>query len=324
MQEENSNLVIGSYSDGKDAPALFYFDAAEKKATSVLTETNPSYVVRSEGYYYVLCEHKTGLLVTLNSKFEVLSRIQTMGDDPCHATIDNTGQFIVITNYSSASIIICRFTDHIPTSVHSFIAHEGSSVNPDRQASPHPHSSVFSDDNDILFVADLGTDIVYYYNFTPEKVTWAKEKSIKMVGVGPRTICKGKKGSKLLYLTGELDNTVRVLSYKEEGLGLTVAYKISQNVDNFPGEVFYLNSQVYVALRGDDKMMLFHEKEDKLELNCSFKVEAFPRFFVVTPGGTMYVACQKGNVVEKYHIAAEKITLLSQLAINTPSCVVVL
>lgn len=86
-----------------------------------------------------------------------------MGDDPCQITLDNTGQFIVVTNYSSASVLICKLVDHKPTSVHSFITHEGSSVNPDRQASPHPHSSVFSEGNDVLFVADLGTDIVYYY-----------------------------------------------------------------------------------------------------------------------------------------------------------------
>ena len=158
-----------------------------------------------------------------------------MGDDPCHANIDKTGQFIVVTNYSSASILICRFKDHIPSSVHSFITHEGSSVNPDRQTSPHPHSSTFSENNDLLFVADLGTDIVYWYNFTEEKVVWDKDKSIKIQGAGPRTICQGKSGSKQLYLSCELDNTVRVLSHKNDTLTITAAYKVSQNEANFPG-----------------------------------------------------------------------------------------
>ena len=157
-----------------------------------------------------------------------------MGDDPCQISIDNTGQFIAVTNYSSASILLCRLNDHIPNSVHSFITHEGSSINPDRQASPHPHSTVWSEDNSAFFVSDLGTDIVYWYDFTSQKVVWSKEKSIKMEGAGCRTICRGKPGSKLLYLTCELDNTVRVLNYKEDALGLTVAYKVSQNEKNFP------------------------------------------------------------------------------------------
>lgn len=261
--------------------------------------------------------------MTLNEKFEVVSRIQTLGDDPCQASVDKSGQFIAITNYSSASILIVKLADHIPTTVHSFIQHEGSSTNPDRQASPHPHSSTFSENNDIFFVSDLGTDIIYWYDFTPEKVVWAKDKSLKMVGAGPRTICKGRPGSNLLYLSCELDNTLRVLSYKD-GLNLTVAYKVSQNPGNYPAEVRYLQDKVYLSNRGDNKVMIFDEKEEKLEQNCSFKVGDWPRYFTITPSGYMYVACQNGNLVEKYHITAEKITLLSQLALTTPSCIVVL
>lgn len=46
--------------------------------------------------------------------------------------------------------------------------HEGNSVNPDRQSSPHPHCSVFSYDDEALFVTDLGTDMVYYYSINYE------------------------------------------------------------------------------------------------------------------------------------------------------------
>jgi 6-phosphogluconolactonase (cycloisomerase 2 family) len=140
----------------------------------MLSEINVSYVISRNNHYYAVAEHQAGLLLTLNANFELLSRVHTMGDDPCQITIDNSGQFVVVTNYSSASIIICKLENHIPSIVHSFITHEGSSVNPDRQASPHPHSSVFSDDNDALFIADLGTDLVYFYTFNPKKVVWEK------------------------------------------------------------------------------------------------------------------------------------------------------
>lgn len=88
-----------------------------------------------------------------------------MGDDPCHLSIDNTGNYLVGTNYSSGSIIIAKLQNHKPSAIHSFITLEGSGGHPTRQTSPHPHSSVFSEDNSILFVADLGTDLVYYYEF---------------------------------------------------------------------------------------------------------------------------------------------------------------
>jgi len=52
---------------------------------------------------------------------------------------------------------------------------------------------------------------------------------------------------------------LRVLNCKE-GLNLTVAYKISQNAGNFPAEVRYLNSKIYLSNRGDNKVMIFDEK----------------------------------------------------------------
>ena len=70
--------------------------------------------------------------------------------------------------------------------------------------------------------------------------------------------------------------------------------------------------------------MIFDVKEDKLDQNCSFKVESWPRYFTATEDGYIYVACQRANLVEKYYVTPEKITLLSQLAMMTPSCVVVL
>lgn len=99
---------------------------------------------------------------------------------------------------------------------------------------------------------------------------------------------------------------------------------MSQNELNFPSEVRYLNNRVYLALRGDDKVMIFDEQEEgKLQQFCSFKVGEFPRNFAVTAGGYLYVACQRGNLVEKYKIEDTKIVLHSQLSLTTPSCVIV-
>lgn len=71
-------------------------------------------------------------------------------------------------------------------------------------------------------------------------------------------------------------------------------------------------------------MMIFNAKEDKLEQNCSFKVGNWPRFFAITPTGYLYVACQKGNVVEKYYVTPEKILMQAEISLTTPSCIVIL
>lgn len=104
-------------------------------------------------------------------------------------------------------------------------------------------------------------------------MVWQKEKSIRFEGTGPRTLCRGRAGSKRLYLSCELDNTLRVLSYQNNKLEQIIAYKVSQNELNFPSEVKYLSSRVYLGLRGDDKVMIFDEQEEgKLQQFCAFKV----------------------------------------------------
>lgn len=78
------------------------------------------------------------------------------------------------------------------------------------------HCTLFSDDGLALFVADLGTDIVYYYTVKyegGESLVCEKEKCLKMTGCGPRHLAKSPNNDKILYLTGELDSSIRVLSY---------------------------------------------------------------------------------------------------------------
>lgn len=87
----------------------------------------------------------------------------TNGNDPCHISINEAGNRLVVTNYSSGSFIMYKLTNFIPEEVSAFVLHEGSSINPERQSSPHPHCSTFSYDDKTLFVSDLGTDTVYWY-----------------------------------------------------------------------------------------------------------------------------------------------------------------
>lgn len=85
----------------------------------------------------------------------------------------------------------------------------------------------------------------------------------------------------------------------------------------------YVSGKVFIALRGDDKIMVFNEKENSLEVSYSFKVGSYPRHFAVSEANNLIiVACQKGNVVQKYYATLEKIVLLSEIGIVTPSVIV--
>lgn len=133
-----------------------------------------------------------------------MQTVFTNGNDPCHIAMNDDGTLISVTNYSSGSFIVFSIKDNKFSKLFSFVMHEGSSVNPDRQESPHPHSSIFvkNGNTNFLFVSDLGTDIVYWYNITDNGLVCEKEKCIKMVGCGPRHLALDGNGRKLLYLTG--------------------------------------------------------------------------------------------------------------------------
>lgn len=55
-----------------------------------------------------------------------------------------------------------------------------------------------------------------------------------MIGSGPRHLCHGREDQKILFLAGELDSTIRVLSHQNNELELIKCYQISENPKNFP------------------------------------------------------------------------------------------
>ena len=102
--------------------------------------------------------------MTLNYSYDPVNIVSTNGDNPVHISIDSRREFLVVSNYGSGSFIVYGLEKGIPVKPKFFVSHEGSGKHPEKQLSPHPHCSLFSSDSQILFVTDLGTDIIYYYD----------------------------------------------------------------------------------------------------------------------------------------------------------------
>lgn len=155
---------------------------------------NPSFILTRNKLIYSVEETNQGRLNVIDSQQQLIRTVQTFGNDPCHISINERGNRLVVTNYSSATFIMYELTGLVPSRVSSYVKHEGSSINPDRQSSPHPHCSVFSEDDQILFVSDLGTDIVYYYTVVyggEQSLVCEKDKCLKITGCGPRHLTRG-------------------------------------------------------------------------------------------------------------------------------------
>lgn len=104
---------------------------------------------------------------------------------------------------------------------------------------------------------------------------------------------------------------------------LMVAYRVSNNPENFPSEVSYWHGEVYIALRGDDKIIVFGDEKDKLSQKLAFKVGKWPRHFTITDYGVMYIACQKEDRVYRYLFKDDKILQIGEMTIANPTVVAI-
>ncbi len=144
-------------------------------------------------------------------KLDLLNTQPSMGQGPCHVSIDATGKCLLVANYSSGSVAALGIKEdgalEAPVSSQQ---HEGSSVHKNRQTGPHAHSIYPGPDNAFAYSPDLGIDKVTIHRLDAGKATLEKAGSAKVPpGSGPRHMKFGKDG-KFAYVLNELLLTVSV------------------------------------------------------------------------------------------------------------------
>src|SRR6185312_505792 len=81
------------------------------------------------------------------------------GDWPCHLSIDASGRWLLASNYQSGNVSVFPIQeDGALGTLAANVQHHGHGPNPDRQAGPHTHSTIFTPDQRFVVVADLGID----------------------------------------------------------------------------------------------------------------------------------------------------------------------
>nr|WP_276202966.1 beta-propeller fold lactonase family protein [Jiangella muralis] len=85
------------------------------------------------------------------------------GGEPCHVAVDPTGRLLVATNYAGGSLAILTLDPAGGPAADGLypLPAGGSGVDAARQDAPHPHQAVF--DGDLLYVTDLGADLIRRY-----------------------------------------------------------------------------------------------------------------------------------------------------------------
>src|ERR1051325_7345483 len=108
-------------------------------------------------------DSKTGKLTLLNQQ-------PSGGDGPCHLVVDSTGKNVLVANYGGGSVEVLPVREDgrlgEPT---TFIQHQGSSANKQRQQGPHAHFITTDAANRFALTCDLGLDKVLVYRFDAPK-----------------------------------------------------------------------------------------------------------------------------------------------------------
>jgi len=320
-------VYVGTYTGTHSKGIYAYrFDARTGRLTPIGLAAelpNPSFLIadRANRHLYVATEMGAHGPKDMNGaissyaidphtgslKFQ--NRVDSGGGGTCHLALDRTGRVLFVVNYSSGSVASFAVnSDGTIGRRTGFDMHSGSSVDPERQASPHPHEIVFSPDNRFVFVPDLGTDRIYIYRLDLAKQSFSPADTAFVTvtaGVGPRHLLFGP-GARFAYLVCEMGSRVIVFSYDAVHGALHPIQTISTLPSNYSGpnasaeiQIDREGKHIYVSNRGHDSISVFAIDPQTGELKniqTTSTLGDWPRNFVLDPTGKyLIVADQNSN-----------------------------
>src|SRR5262245_14832635 len=241
-------------------------------------------------------------------RLTLLNKVSSKGPGPCHISVEATGKWLFAANYDGGSVAGFPIRpDGSLSGASTFIQHTGSSVNPERQASPHAHAVTTSRDNRFLLVADLGLDRVFCYRLDsgargliPENPSFVK----LAPGSGPRHVAVTPDG-RAAYVINEMLSTITAFRYAT-GSG---AFHELQTVSTLPPGFTGSNSTAEIAVhpngrflygsnRGHDSIAIFRIDEGKGTLTAAGHASTLghtPRSFAIDPTGQYMLAANQDS-----------------------------
>jgi len=327
MTNQNNEILvyIGTYTHGESEGIYVYrMDKSSgalefsSKATGV---ENPSFLAIGPQQRYLYAVNEIGQFAGKPSgavsafsidpetwELTFLNQQSSHGTAPCHLCVDKTGQFVLVANYGGGSVCVLPIQDDGSLGEASdFIQHEGKSVNPRRQESPHAHSIIMGPNNQYAFAADLGLDkiMIYQLDLTsgklkPNDEPWAAVKP----GAGPRHFDFHPNG-KYAYLINEIDNTITAFTYDETNGTLNEIQAVPTLPEDFTDtshcadiHVAPSGKFVYGSNRGHDSIVIFaiDEATGRLTFVDHESVRGQnPRNFAIDPTGTFLLSANQST-----------------------------
>jgi len=331
----NSSYVVyvGTYT-GPESKGIYAlrFDPASGKSTplGLMAETtNPSFLAidRNQRYLYAVNEvtdykgEKSGGVRSFaidrkTGKLTFLNEVSSRGADPCHITLDHTGKYVLVANYTGGSVATFPvLPDGRLGEAAAVVQHSGHGANAERQEGPHAHEIQLTPDNRFAIAADLGLDELVVYRFdSANGALAANDPPFAKVdpGAGPRHFLFHPNG-KFVFALNEMGGSVTTFSFDARAGGLRKLQTVSSMPTDFKGKnesaeivADASGKFLYASNRGPDDIAVFAIDSEKGTLrlveHVSTKGKA-PRNFAIDPTGKyLFAANQESNNIVVFRI----------------------
>ncbi len=341
-----NQMYVGTYTkkeghvDGK-AKGIYLLNqnsgTGDLKFVSTVAEiTNPSFVKVGKMGKYLFAVSELGPNDADNGfvySFEIgedggltqISKEDTGGLAPCHIALDRSGKYVFVSNYMGGIVMIYKINADGSLNKTQELKLENAD-------SAHAHSVKISGDNRIAYIADLGNDKIWIYDFADGQLSPNEQKYVELEnGAGPRHMSLAKNGS-YVYSINELNSTVSVFEVNKHG-GLNLIQSISSlpksyKQKNAAADIHMHPSgkYLYASNRGHNSIVTYKiEETGKLTVVDFIPVAGeTPRNFTISPYGKfLYAASQDTGNITTYKINSETGKLKIQESIfevNTPVC----
>jgi 6-phosphogluconolactonase len=324
----NSNqylFYVGTYTEEKGSTSkgiyAYRYDANSGEITPLglaAETTNPSWVVVSPNGKYLYAANEVPKYNGPNSgglsafsidhgtgKLTFLNEVATRGADPCYVSIDKTGKYVLVANYTGGSVAVFPIqSDGKLGAATAFVQHTGHGANKERQEAPHAHFIDLSPDNRFALANDLGLDEVKIYKFDSSKGTLAPNDPpfAKVAdGSGPRHLAIRADG-KFVYVLSEIKGTITVFSY--DGGKMQSQQIISTLPSGYSGliedaEIAIHGNFLYASNREDSNTIavfaIDHDKGTLSLVDITPTQGKGPRHFAIDPSGKLLFAENGGS-----------------------------
>ncbi len=271
-------------------------------------------------------------------KLRPLGQQSSEGPGPAHLTVDRDGRNVLVANYGGGSVVVLPLNkDGSLKSGSALVHHTGHSVNPQRQNEPHAHSVTLDPANKFAYVADLGLDRIFIYQFDGRRGQLINPSLASVeAGAGPRHFSVHPNG-RFGYVINELNCTVTAFTVD----GATGELKQFQTISALPPkmtmqsgfsgaelEVHPSGGYLYTSIRGHNSISLFKIDQNSGQLtyveNQSTRGNT-PRGFGIDPQGHYLLAGnQNSDSVVVFRIDGQtgKLTPTgSKIDVGAPVCI---